>query len=110
LASAEPRSPVTEQRRWGAMVWGATFFVVFLAVVCWFDTVDFYHRHFFDRGFLVFADNLARVGFLLILTWLIYAPGAALASRLLRRSEQVQLTLAERWGSGSGSGFGTFFC
>ena len=43
---------------------------VFVAVVLWFDTVDFYHRHFFDRGIIVVVDNAARIAFVLLLAWL----------------------------------------
>lgn len=58
----------------------------FAAVVLWFGRVDFYHRHFFDAGAVVFADNLMRVLFALILCWLVYAAGAGILAILTRQS------------------------
>ena len=52
----------------------------FIGVVAWFDGVDFYHRHFFDTGPIVAADNVVRIVFVVIFSWLIYAPGAAIAA------------------------------
>ncbi len=39
---------------------GAALICGFIGVVAWFDGVDFYHRHFFDTGPIVAADNLVR--------------------------------------------------
>ena len=50
----------------------------FIGVVLWFDRVDFYNKHFFDTGTIVFADNAVRIVFVGIFSWLIYAPGACL--------------------------------
>ena len=33
----------------------------FIGVVLWFDRIDFYHKHFFDTGAIVFADNIVRI-------------------------------------------------
>jgi hypothetical protein len=52
---------------WAKAAWGAALIAVFLAIVLWFNVVDFYQRHFFDHGIVVLVDNLARIGFLLIL-------------------------------------------
>jgi hypothetical protein len=78
------------------MAWAAGLFAAFVAIVSWFDAVDFYHRYFFDHGLIVFADNLARIGFVFVLAWLIYAPGAAMANALLSPTEQTQISAAER--------------
>lgn len=81
---------------------------VFVAVVLWFDTVDFYHRHFFDRGIIVVVDNAARIAFVLLLAWLIYAPGAGIASILLSPAQRVKLTWAEHAVLGFGIGTGVW--
>lgn len=67
----------------------------FAAVVLWFGRVDFYHRHFFDAGAVVFADNLMRVLFALILCWLVYAAGAGILAILTRQSSS-KLSPVER--------------
>jgi hypothetical protein len=84
----------------------AALFCTFFGVVLWFRNVDFYHRHFFEAGALVAADNLARSAFVMILCWLIYAPGAAIASLLVPQRARHCLLLAE-WGVlGFGIGIG----
>jgi hypothetical protein len=84
----------------------ATLITIFLAVVVWFDVVDFYDRHFFDRGIIVFADNLARSGFVFILAWLIYAPGAAVVTFFFGRSDGTRATAIERATLAFGFGVG----
>jgi len=91
---------------WAKTAWGAALLAVFLAIVLWFNVVDFYHRHFFDHGIVVLADNLARIGFLLILSWLIYAPGAAVAQVLLPGADRAGLTPAEQSVLAFGIGIG----
>jgi len=80
------------KRRWlpGLLLLGA-----FATITYWFWVVDFYHQHFFDRGVLVIAENAARVLYVLILAWLIYAPGAAIAMILVREPYRRDLTSAE---------------
>ncbi len=58
----------------------AALIIGFIGVVAWFGAIDFYHRHFFDTGPIVAADNVVRVIFVGIFSWLIYAPGAAIAA------------------------------
>ena len=86
--------------------WAAALIAVFLGVVIWFNVVDFYHNNFFDRGFIVFVDNLARLGFLFIFAWLVYAPGAAIGAALWPRSKQLGLTPVERCVLAFGLGIG----
>jgi hypothetical protein len=81
-------------------------FSAFLAVVLWFDRVDFYNRHFFDPGAIVVANNAARILFVAILSWLIYAPGAGIARLIMSSNEQAKLTPAERAVLGFGVGVG----
>jgi hypothetical protein len=78
----------------------------FIGVVLWFDRVDFYHRHFFDTGAIVFADNMVRIVFVGIFSWLIYAPGAAIAALVTTPGERAALSGAERAVLGFGIGVG----
>src|SRR5688572_30728254 len=43
----------------------------------WFANTDFYGAHFFERGSIVRQYNGLRAIFIVVLAWLIYAPGAA---------------------------------
>jgi hypothetical protein len=84
----------------------AVLLCIFFSVVMWFGNVDFYHRYFFETGPLVAADNLARTAFVVILCWLVYAPGAAAASLLMPEQTRNSLSRAE-WGVlGFGIGIG----
>jgi hypothetical protein len=78
----------------------------FIGVVLWFDKVDFYNRHFFDTGAIVFADNVVRIVFVGIFSWLIYAPGAAIAALVTTPGERAALFPAERAVLGFGIGVG----
>ena len=78
----------------------------FIGVVAWFDGVDFYHRHFFDTGPIVTADNAVRIVFVGIFSWLIYAPGAGVVALIMSRSERMALCPAERGVLGFGIGIG----
>src|SRR5580693_6625711 len=84
----------------------AALILGFIGVVAWFDSIDFYHRHFFDTGPIVAADNLVRIIFVVIFSWLIYAPGAAAAALLLSADERKALTTPERAVLGFGIGLG----
>ena len=81
-------------------------FCAFIAVVLWFWYVDFYHRHFFDSGAIVLVDNLLRVVFVIILAWLIYAPGAGVAALLTTPKEYTRFSAVERAVLGFGIGTG----
>ncbi len=78
----------------------------FISVVLWFDRVDFYHKHFFDTGAIVFADNMVRIAFVGIFSWLIYAPGAAVVALVTSPGERAALSPAERAVLGFGIGVG----
>jgi hypothetical protein len=84
----------------------ATFISAFLAVILWFDWIDFYNQHFFDPGVIVIANNAARILFVLFFSWLIYAPGAGIVRLVMSSSDQVKLTPAERAVLGFGIGVG----
>jgi hypothetical protein len=68
----------------------------YMAVVLWFNLVDFYHRHFFDTGPIVVANNVTRVLFVAILSWLIYAAGAGIIGLITSSRTQAKLTPTER--------------
>lgn len=68
----------------------------FVAVTVWFDVVDQYHRHFFDAGSIVLANNVARIVFALLLAWLVYAPGAGVLALLAPPGEPAKSTPPER--------------
>src|SRR6202045_3753347 len=87
-------------------LWVAALILGFIGVVAWFDSVDFYHRHFFDTGPIVAADNLVRIVFVAIFSWLIYAPGAAAAALIMPADERAALTPPERAALGFGIGVG----
>jgi hypothetical protein len=78
----------------------------FIGVVAWFAGVDFYHRHFFDTGPIVAADNVVRIVFVAIFSWLIYAPGAAIAALVMSTDKRAALTPPERAVLGFGIGLG----
>jgi hypothetical protein len=78
----------------------------FIGVVLWFDRVDFYNKHFFDTGAIVFADNVVRIVFVGIFSWLIYAPGAAVVALVTAPGERAALFPAERAVLGFGIGVG----
>jgi hypothetical protein len=78
----------------------------FIGVVLWFDRVDFYNKHFFDTGAIVFADNLVRIVFVGFFSWLIYAPGAAVVALVSAPGERAALFPAERAVLGFGIGVG----
>src|SRR5580693_3665354 len=78
----------------------------FIGVVLWFARVDFYNKHFFDTGAIVFADNVVRIVFVGIFSWLIYAPGAAVVALVTAPGERAALFPAERAVLGFGIGVG----
>ena len=83
----------------------AALIISFTGTILWFDWIDFYHQHFFETGVLVIVDNIARILFVAILSWLIYVPGAGIATLIMSSSEKAKLTLAER----AVVGFGILF-
>ena len=87
-------------------LWAAALIFGFIGVVAWFGAIDFYHRRFFDTGPIVAADNLVRIVFVAIFSWLIYAPGAAVAALVMSTDERAALTPAERAVLGFGIGSG----
>jgi hypothetical protein len=90
----------------GPLLPAAALIFGFIGVVAWFDGVDFYHRHFFDAGPIVAADNVVRIVFVAIFSWLIYAPGAAIAGLVMSTDERAALTPPERAVLGFGIGLG----
>jgi hypothetical protein len=89
-----------------AVVYGLVILGTFFGLVYWFGTVDFYHKHFFTPGPMVLAYNLFRIGFVLILAWLIYAPGHAVIAAVVPAGTLLEFSLAERFVFGFGAGVG----
>lgn len=85
---------------------GAALILGFSGVVAWFGGFDLYHRHFFDAGPIVAADNVVRVVFVAVFSWLIYAPGAAIGALVMPPDERAALTPPERAVLGFGIGLG----
>ena len=86
-------------------MWAAGFVIFFSVIVWWFGFIDVYDRNFFDDGILILTENLARIGFIFLLAWLIYAPGAAVAAILIGAAEPTP-SPAERVVLGFGLGVG----
>jgi hypothetical protein len=80
----------------------------FIGVVWWFVGADFYHRHYFDAGPIVLADNVVRIVFVGIFAWLIYAPGAAIVALITPPAGRAALSPAERAVLGFGIGVGVW--
>jgi len=80
----------------------------FIGVVLWFDAVDVYHRHFFDTGAIVAANNAVRIVFVGIFSWLIYAPGAGVTALIMPPDQRAALSPAERAVLGFGIGVGVW--
>jgi hypothetical protein len=78
----------------------------FIGILAWFNGVDFYNRHFFSPGWIVALDNVERLLLVGLLSWLIYAPGAAVAALIMPRGARAALTPAERGVLGFGIGVG----
>jgi hypothetical protein len=92
----------SEMLAFGALIFG------FAGVVSWFAAVDFYHRHFFEPGMIVAADNAVRVVFVGLFSWLIYAPGAGVAILIMSPAARAALSPAERAVLGFGIGVGVW--
>ena len=69
-----PKTPVAGFAK-AQVLAGAALICGFTGVVAWFGAIDFYHRHFFDNGPIVAADNVVRIVFVIIFSCSIYAPG-----------------------------------
>jgi len=102
LARSAPRAGLVRSE-WLAI---AALLGSFVGIVVWFDRVDYYHRHFFDAGAIIVVDDVLRIGFVGILSWLIYTPGAGVAALIMSPRERAALTPAEHAVLGFGIGTG----
>lgn len=82
-------------------------FIAYCGIIVWLHGSDMYNRHFSDSGALVLFYNLARVGFMFAIGWLIYWAGWA-ALRLLSAAQLVQLPPSSRWILGFFAGTGVW--
>src|SRR4029077_11541989 len=108
MASELEQTAPTPTLAWSEMLAFGALIFGFVGVVSWFDAVDFYHRHFFDPGIIVAADNAMRVVFVGIFSWLIYAPGAGVAILIMSPAARAALSPAERAVLGFGIGVGVW--
>src|SRR6516162_1873372 len=104
MISAVERVAPRSRLAWAERLAVAALLASFVAVVLWFDRIDYYHRHFFDAGAIVVVDNALRIVFVGILSWLIYAPGAGIVALIISPRERAALTVAERAVLGFGIG------
>jgi hypothetical protein len=75
----------------------ASLVAIFALTLYWFDSRDFYHRHFFDHGPLVRHYERLRLLFIFCFGWLIYAPGAIVLSGVRSTGRPVRLTAWEQF-------------
>jgi hypothetical protein len=80
--------------------------ILFGAIILWFRQIDFYHRHFFDSGLVVVADNLFRAAFVAVLFWLVLGIGLVIAQRVLPRNVWLRRPAIERIAFGFAIGAG----
>lgn len=70
-------------------------FAVYCAIIAGLQQADIYHRHFFESGAHIALYNLARLGFMASLGWLIYFAGwAALRAAAGARAIQTLTPLS----------------
>jgi hypothetical protein len=81
---------------------------IFLGIVVYFSKVDFYHQSFFPRGLGVPVYNTARIVFLFLFAWLIYAPGSAIARLITPDRIYATIPPIERAIVGFGLGVGAW--
>ena len=77
---------------------GAAGIVVlwYVLLLYWFESCDFYHSHFFDRGLVVDCYQCARLIFIFYFCWLVYAVGAATTRIVVGADEFAMIPARER--------------
>jgi len=63
------------------------FFIGYIILLFFFNTIDVYHQHFFSTGSLIILYNFFRVFFILCLMWLCYIMGDYALLFLTKQSE-----------------------
>lgn len=88
---------------------GAVAFVfVYALLLYWFDSRDFYYKHFFDHGVPIRHYERLRLLFIFCFAWLVYAPGAMGLSIVAGRTGLAQLPAWERYPLGFLTGVGVW--
>src|SRR4029453_14770252 len=88
---------------------GAVAFVLVCALLLyWFDSRDFYYKHFFDRGVPIRHYDGLRLLFIFCFAWLVYAPGAMGLSIVAGKRGLAQLPAWERFPLGFLTGVGAW--
>jgi hypothetical protein len=71
--------------------------LVYVALLYWFDSRDFYHGHFFDHGMLVRHYVRLRLLFIFCFAWLVYAVGVMVLTVALGPQDLAKLPARERF-------------
>ena len=82
--------------------------LVYGLLLYWFDSRDFYYRHFFDHGELVRHYDWLRLAFIFVFAWLVYAPGALGLAIVAGKRGFAQLPPWERYPLGFLTGVGVW--
>jgi hypothetical protein len=83
------------------------FLLVYALLLYWFDSRDFYYKHFFDRGGIRHYEWL-RLLFIFCFAWLVYAPGAMGLWIVAGKRGLAQLPAWERYPLGFLTGVGVW--
>lgn len=76
---------------------GGAIVLAYLLLLCWFDSRDLYHRHFFDHGLAVRLYQWARLAFIFWFGWLIYAAGGLTMRVVAGADSCAKLLACERY-------------
>ena len=70
--------------------------LLYVALLYWFDSRNFYHDHFFDHGMIVRHYVRFRLLFIFCFVWLVYAVGAIAMSIIVGPSDLAKIQARER--------------
>src|SRR4029434_5915040 len=84
------------------------FVLVYALLLYWFDSRDFYYKHFFDRGVPIRHYERLRLLFIFCFAWLVYAPGAIGLLSVAGKRCFAQLPPGERYPLGFLTGVGVW--
>jgi hypothetical protein len=102
IASARSR------RRLISLGGAIAFVLVYALLLYWFDSGNFYYKHFFDRGVPIRHYEWLRLLFIVCFAWLVYAPGAMGLSIVAGKRGLAQFPVWERYPLGFLTGVGVW--